>query len=40
LPRRFCSAGGRRVEALYDMVWESNRWKIGGGVSRDADDLV
>ena len=33
-------ANGSQIEAIYDMVWEGGRWKIGGGVSRPDDDVV
>ena len=33
-------ANGRRIEAIYETVWEDDRWKIGGVVSRPDDELV
>ena len=33
-------ANGSRIEAIYEMVWEDDRWKIGGVVSRPDDDVV
>ena len=33
-------ANGSRIEAIYEMVWEDNRWKIAGVVSRPDDEVV
>ena len=33
-------ANGSRIEAIYEMVWESDRWKIAGVVSRPDDEVV
>jgi hypothetical protein len=33
-------ANGNRIEAIYEMVWESDRWKIGGVVSRPDNEVV
>ena len=33
-------ADGRRIEAIYEMVWEGDGWKIGGVVSRPDDEVV
>jgi hypothetical protein len=40
LSLRIVGANGRRVEAVYEMVQEADRWKIAGVVSREADDLI
>jgi len=33
-------ANGGRIEAIYEMVWEDDRWKIAGVVSRPDDEVV
>jgi len=33
-------ANGSRIEAIYEMVWEDDRWKIAGVVSRPDDEVV
>lgn len=33
-------ANGNRVEAIYELVWEDDRWKIGGVVSRPDSEVV
>ena len=33
-------ANGSRIEAIYELVWEDNRWKIAGVVSRPDDEVV
>ena len=37
---RIHGANGGRIEAIYDMVWETGTWKITGVVSRPADEVV
>ena len=37
---KISGANGGRIEAMYDMVWESGTWKITGVVSRPADEVV
>ena len=37
---KILGANGNRVEAIYEMIWEDTRWKIGGVVSRQDNDLV
>jgi len=31
---------GGRIEAIYELIWEDNRWKIAGVVSRPDDEVV
>ena len=31
---------GSRIEAIYELVWEDDRWKIGGVVSRPDNEVV
>ena len=33
-------ASGGRIEAIYELIWEGDRWKIAGVVSRPDDELV
>ena len=33
-------ANGKRIEAIYELVWEHDRWRIGSVVARPADGLV
>jgi uncharacterized protein DUF4864 len=33
-------ANGTHIEAIYDLVWETDRWKISGVVTRPDDELV
>jgi hypothetical protein len=37
---KILGANGNRIEAIYEMVWEDNRWRIGGVVSRQDNDVV
>jgi hypothetical protein len=37
---KILGANGSRIEAIYEMVWEESRWKIGGVVSRQDNDVV
>ena len=33
-------ANGKRVEAIYEMVRENERWKVGGVVARVDDEMI
>ena len=37
---RILGANGGRIEAIYEMVWEDDRWKIAGVVSRPDDEVA
>ena len=40
LTMKIRGANGGRIEAIYEMVWEDDRWKIAGVVSRPDDEVV